>query len=270
VAGIDDDGKQRVRGVPPPYRSFAGFVSALKNADRAALRLAYQRYMPLLRDQARKLGVPAEECDELSATVLADVLLHLQRTDVPPRDFTRYLVSALRNRARNGHRDRRRLAQTQEYAYADLGDGRERVVAECHSAYGLRSSSGADDDTASMTDDMRARSPIEKFALWSAQTLSDVEAALMIGLGHRVPLRELAEQTGLSYGAARIRVHRLRERFRKLVTQYVASLGPDERREMQRFFKRANITLQMGAAMTAKPGSPVRDDANREECHDTE
>jgi hypothetical protein len=134
----------------------------------------------------------------------------------------------------------------------------------------LRTSSSADDETTSATDDTRVRSPIEKFALWSAQTLSDLEAALMIGLGNRVPLRELAEQNGISYGAARIRVHRLRERFRKLVTQYVASLGTDERREMQRFFKRANITLQTGAAMTAEPGSPVRDDANREECHDTE
>jgi RNA polymerase sigma factor (sigma-70 family) len=245
VAGIDDDG-------------------------RAALRLAYQRYMPLLRDQARKQGVPAEECDELAATVLADVLLHVQRTDAPPRDFARYLVSALRNRARNGHRDRRRLAQTEEYAYADLGDGRERVVAECHSAYGLRHSRTADVDTASAAGDTRAPTAIEKFALWSAQTLSDLEATLMIGLGNRVPLRELAEQNGISYGAARIRVHRLRERFRKLVIRYVASLDTDERREMQRFFKRANITLQTGAAMTAEPGSPVRDDANREECHDTE
>ena len=226
--------------------------------------------MPLLRDQARKLGVHPDECDELAATVLGDVLLHLQRTAKPPRDFVRYLVSSLRNRARNGHRDSRRLAQTEANAYADIGSSRERVVAECHSAYGLRHSRSADHDDTSNTGDACARSPIEKFALWSAQTLTDVEAALMIGLGHRVPLRELAEQIGISYGAARIRVHRLRERFRKLVIQYVATVDDDERREMQRFFRRANITLQAGTAMTAEPGSPVRDDANREECHDIE
>jgi DNA-directed RNA polymerase specialized sigma24 family protein len=243
------------RGAPPPFRSFDGFVAALREADRTALRMAYIWYMPLLRDQARKLGVAADECDELSATVLGDVLLHLQRTHVPPRDFVRYLVGALRNRARNAHRDRRRVAQTQEHAYSDVGAARERIVAECHSEYGLRSSSGVDE--------LPLRSAIQKLAVKSAQMLTDIELALMVGLSHHVPLRELAEQAGISYGAARVRVHRLRERFHKLALQHVASLHGEERAELERFFRRAGITGRTD-------GSSPRDVANREVPHDTE
>jgi RNA polymerase sigma factor (sigma-70 family) len=272
VAGIEDNAARSltasVRGVPPPYRSFDGFVAALREADRAALRLAYLWYTPLLRDQARKLSVPPEECDDLASTVLADVLLHLLRTDVPPHDFVRYLVSALRNRARNIHRDRRRLAQTQEHAYAHHDDGRERIVAECHSEYGLATSSGKDGDfCVEASHEAPLRSAIEKLAARSAQLLNDVELSLMIGLSHHVPLRELAEQADISYGAARVRVHRLRERFHKLAVQHVAALDGDERREMLRFFRRAGITLDARAPVTAPS---LRDVANREGSDDTE
>jgi DNA-directed RNA polymerase specialized sigma24 family protein len=256
-------------GCPPPYRSFASFVAALQQADRNALRAAYVWYMPLLRDQARKLGASPDERDEVAATVLGDVLLHLQETDVPPRDLVRYLVGALRNRVRNAHRERRRASDARARAYSDPGDGRQRIVAESHSEYGLRSSrggpSGADDGPVPF------RSAIQKLAAWSAQALTDLEATLMIGISHHVPLRELAEQVGMTHGAARVRVHRLRERFRKLVLQHVASLDEDERREMQRFFRRAGIILQEPAAKPAAARKPSgRDDAAGEGRDDTE
>jgi DNA-directed RNA polymerase specialized sigma24 family protein len=232
-------------------------MAALRRADRVALRDAYICYMPLLRDRARRLNVPPDECDELAGTVLADVLIHLQETDVPPRDLVRYLVGSLRNRIRNGLRDRRRAMDTRELAYAVPDRAGQRIVAECHSEYALRASSGleiADGAADSL------HSAIRKLAAWSAKSLTDVEATLMIGLSHHVPLRELAEQSGVSYGAARVRVHRLRERFHKLARQHVASLGDDERRELQRFFRRAGITLQEPAARPAAVRTPTRRD----------
>jgi DNA-directed RNA polymerase specialized sigma24 family protein len=272
VATSDDNAAWSLAGrsgFPPPYRSFASFVAALHHADRTALRAAYLWYMPLLRDLARKLGVAPDERDEVAATVLGDVLLHLQETDVPPRDLVRYLVGALRNHVRNGHRGRRRASDTRERAYSDPGDGRQRVVAECHSEYGLRSSrgepAGADDGAVPL------RSAIQKLAVWSAQALTDLEATLMIGISHHVPLRELAEQVGMTHGAARVRVHRLRERFHKLVLQHVASLDEDERREMQRFFRRAGIILTEPAAKPAAARKQSgRDDAAGEGHDDSE
>jgi hypothetical protein len=69
----------------------------------------------------------------------------------------------------------------------------------------------------------------------------------MVGIGRHVPLRDLAEQIGLTYGAARVRLSRLRERFLKLVFQYIDTLPPEEKRELERFFRRADVTLHSGS-----------------------
>ena len=41
----------------------------------------------------------------------------------------------------------------------------------------------------------------------------------------------------------RERLHRLRERFRKLAIEYMEALKSDERREIERFFRRAQVRL---------------------------
>jgi alkylation response protein AidB-like acyl-CoA dehydrogenase len=70
----------------------------------------------------------------------------------------------------------------------------------------------------------------------------------MIGVGRHIPLRDLGEQLGLSHGAVRVRLSRLRERFIRLAIQYVGALAPAEKSEMQRFFRRAKIRLDPSAA----------------------
>lgn len=216
----------------------ASFVVAIRAGEVAALRQLYLFYAPLLRDQARKLGVPAGDRDELVTTVLNDFVLHVCDTEIVPRELTRYLVGALRNRARNRHRDAQRLRHTDESAYVEHGPAAQRIVAECHSEYGLRSALGP----GAVVDAMMSAA-IGKLAAASALALRPEELEMMVGLGRHVPLRQLAEEAGITYGNARVRLHRLRERFRKLAIQHVKSLGADERREIERFFRRAGITL---------------------------
>ena len=233
--------------VPPPYHSMASFIAAIRSGEPVALRQLYLFYVPLLRDQARKLGLAAGDRDELVTTVLNDFVLHLCESELAPRELARYLVGALRNRARNSRRDALRHEATDERAYVDHGPAGQRIVAECHSEYGLRSSLGPDaGDVASM------RSAIATLAAMSALALREDELAMMVGLSRHVPLRDLAEQAGITYGNARVRLHRLRERFRKLAAQHVESLAPTERREMERFFRRAEVSL---AATTTARGT---------------
>jgi DNA-binding transcriptional regulator YbjK len=40
-----------------------------------------------------------------------------------------------------------------------------------------------------------------------------------------------------------VRLHRLRDRFRKLAAGYVATLKIEEKREIERFFRRADLHL---------------------------
>ena len=184
------------------------------------------------------MGLGAGDRREMATTVLDDVAMRLQAADFVPKDLTHYLVGALRNRVRSRLRDANRAHAHRERAYSALDSTGELVVAECHSSYGLHIAEASDDDSRQELDPA-----IRNLAEYSAQSLSEVELTLMIGLGRLIPLRELAEHAGISYGAAGVRVHRLRERFRKLALQHLATLGPEERRELERFFRRAGVIL---------------------------
>ena len=229
------------RAVPAPYRSPASFIEAIGRGEPAALRGLFLFYTPLLRDQARRLDVAVEDRVELATTVLDDFVLHVHDGGVVPYDVARYLIASIRNRIRTRHRDRTRARAVDERAYTTLDRTSQRVVAECHSEYALRSAAGADADEPSL------RSAVVLLARWSAAALEPDELTLMIGVSRHMPLRDLAAQAGISYATVRVRIHRLRERFRKLVLQHVASLGAEEKREVERFLRRAGLCLETGA-----------------------
>jgi DNA-directed RNA polymerase specialized sigma24 family protein len=239
-----DDVEERVSGavrlIPEPYRSAASFVVALKAGEPAAVRALFRFYAPLLRDQARRLDVAPDERTELVTTVLDDFVLHLQDTPQPPHDLARYLVAAVRNRARNRHRDQARTRARGERAYSTLHGTEQRVVAECHSEYSVRAANAADLEAM----ETPLESAVTKLAEWSALALRPDELTLMVGVSRHMPVRDLAAQMEISYAAARVRVHRLRERFRKLVVQHAATLDVAERREVERFLRRAGIGLE--------------------------
>jgi len=220
------------------YPTSALLLAAVNRGDARAIKELFVLYAPLLRDQARSMNVPPDERDEVVTTVLDDVVLHLMEHQLMPRHLARYLVAALRNRVRNRHRNAEHRLSTYDRASLQLAGGSERIVAECHSDYGLRTA---------MSDDAEASPPLSaviiRLAQRSAAELSREEMIMMIALGRHMPLRDIAEQLGISYGAARVRLHRLRARFARLATQYVETLKADERREIERFFRRAQVNL---------------------------
>lgn len=226
------------------YPTSARLLAAVLRGDESAIRELFILYAPLLRDQARRMGIEADRRDELVTTLLDDVVIHLMENQIAPRHLARYLVASLRNRARNRHRDANRRRATQDHAYAELGAGR-RVVAECHSVYGLRASDPLDLHTVHP-----AQGSIARLAEEAKRRLSPEEVTMLVCVGRHVPLREIADQLGISYGAARVRLHRLRERFRKIAVEHVASLKVSERHELERFFRRAEVSV---GDVAAKP-----------------
>jgi DNA-directed RNA polymerase specialized sigma24 family protein len=220
------------------YPTSARLLTAIHRREEAAITELFLLYAPLLRDQARRMSIDPEERAEVVTTLLDDVVLHLMDNALSPRHLARYLVASLRNRARRHHRDVQRRRTIQEDAYGELGPAHQRIVAESHSEYALRASLSAD-----AIDPLPLRSAIAKLAKRSAQALTDDEMIMMVGVGRHVPLRDMADQLGITYGAARVRLHRLRERFGTLAAQYTANLKPDEKREIDRFFRRAQVRL---------------------------
>jgi RNA polymerase sigma factor (sigma-70 family) len=230
----DDPGSTR-------YPTSARLLAGIHRGEETAIRELFLLYAPLLRDQARRMGIDTGQRDEVVTTLLDDVVVHLMEYQLTPRHLSRYLVASLRNRARNRHRDVVRREAIRERGYAELGVSGQRVVAESHSAYGLRASSPLDADEA-----RRLREPIAGLAARSAQLLSREETVMLLCVSRHVPLREIAAQLGISYVAARVRLHRLRERVRKLAMEHVAGLKADDRRELERFFRRAEVSLARG------------------------
>jgi DNA-directed RNA polymerase specialized sigma24 family protein len=220
------------------YPTSGRLLAAIHRGEEAAIRELFLLYAPLLREQARLVGVDADQRDEVVTTLLDDVVLHLMENALAPRHLAKYLVAALRNRARTHRRDGQRRRLTQDRAYVEVGFARQRIVAESQSTYGIRASLGANDDGS-----LRLRSGIAKLAQSSARDLTPDETTMMVAVGRHMPLRDIAEQLGISYGAARVRLHRLRERFRKLASQYMITLKPEEKREIERFFRRAEVRL---------------------------
>ncbi len=71
--------------------------------------------------------------------------------------------------------------------------------------------------------------------------LSQEDSILIVGVDRDIPLRELAAELGVSHGAARVRLSRLRQRISKVAVDYVDSLPSAEQQEVLRFLRRANV-----------------------------
>jgi DNA-directed RNA polymerase specialized sigma24 family protein len=223
------------------YPTSAKLLAGIHDRDESAIREFFLLYAPLLRDQARQLGIDADDREEMVTTLLDDVVLHLMAHRLAPRPLARYVVAAFRNRARRQHRDSKRRELRHDAAYSAVGSAQQQAVAECISEYTVAMSVGHEDPPA-------IRSVIARLAQRVESELTSDELRMIVGVGRHMPLREMAEELRISYGAARVRLHRLRERFGKVISHYVSSLKPDERVELERFFRRAQSTT--GSAST--------------------
>jgi DNA-directed RNA polymerase specialized sigma24 family protein len=228
----DDDSDINTPSASPRYRTQAEFAAAVCRGESRALRELFLVYVPLLRDQARRLGIPPASREELVTTVLDDVVMHFQNVPSPPRVLGKYVVAALRNRVRNVKReDSRRLRRIEAVG--------EQSLEAFQSSYALRAANPEAD-----CDEQLLRSAVAKLATHSVKELSEGELHLCVGMARQIPIRELAEQLGIAYGTARVRVSRLRDRLEKIIRQHTATLVDDERREVDRFIRRSGIDVR--------------------------
>jgi hypothetical protein len=205
------------------------------------------------------MSIDIGEREAFVTTLLDDVVLHLIDTSAAPHGLARYLVASLRNRARNLHRDVKQSQTSLAGAYSRLGETQQLVVAEAHSEYAIRSA-------APSVDEPPLRTAIAKLAERSAAVLTEEDMRLMVAVGRHMPLREFAEQNGMSYANARVRLHRLRARFEKLTAQCVETLDVTEKREVDRFLRRAGVRHAEPAA-TKQARSSSQYDHKPEETH---
>jgi len=71
--------------------------------------------------------------------------------------------------------------------------------------------------------------------------LTEEEQQILAWEERRVPHRQIAEWLGVSYDAATKRIWRLKRRSQTLAAHYAQVMPPEDRREMERLFRRAAV-----------------------------
>jgi hypothetical protein len=176
---------------------------------------------------------------------------------VVPAQLPAYLAKALRHRYLNEKRSSARRAAAYSAAAMDSDHSRARSQAHAEPASpngktggaSVRErliehvcSEGALRDSLGPTVHQKPTSrAVEGLAAFIRMHLTDEEQQILAWEERRMPHRQIAEWLGVSYDAATKRIWRLKRRSQTLAAHYAQVLPPEDRREMERLFRRAAV-----------------------------
>lgn len=230
-------------------------VAGMRRDEPEAFMEFFHTYRPLLMAEARRLRVQPALCQEMVDECLDDVAMRLRRYTAPvPRSLVPYLVRALRlHRLAKRRGERRRVDATHDgsVSAADSATDLHGTVSEA----AMRDSAGPDYERTP------ASTALERLASMVEEGLSDEEELMLSWVSRWVPQSSIAEWLGISHGAARNRVMRLRARLKDAAIRHVASFTGRERAELMDFFRRTfppsrYQQLADSLAEAASPSSP--------------
>ena len=208
----------------------AELVDRMRRRDAAAVQEFFERFHSLLMRESARLRVPSFMRDDVVTECLGETAIALMcQTRPAPRALGAYLLVALRRFVSNARRaERRRNSLHRAAVHEGAGRG-EWIVPESASEDAMRASAGSDAA-------YRTLDPVlERLAAVLQKELGEDEERLLLWIGHWVPQRVIASWLGISYGAVRSRVQRLRVRLMSRAEQYAAALPDEERRVLRRF-----------------------------------
>lgn len=219
-------------GTEPTAADDARLVEGIRLGDSGALAEFASRFYPMLLDKARRLRIEPAERETVVGSFLCDIALRLG-TVATPDALTPYVARSFRNHVRLA--ERRAALEKSHWTNHARDVGGVLVVAEACSAHTIRAVLG-DDDGADDSD-----SVLNVLMNHLLQYLSETDRKLLISTSNGVSLREAAQWSGIGYGAARVRLSRVRARMRKEALRYLDTPQGDERASLERFLRRAAV-----------------------------
>ena len=221
----------------------AALVTAMRRNEPGAFRELFERFAPLIAALARIHRHPATDVDERVTEFLDDAAMRLCLPTTPlPRSLAAYLATSFRKRSLNAARDLQRRMRLRDGCSLEAGGLAERVVPSAVSESAVRASYGPGLEIPPLAQ------AIERLAAELERGLSADERRVLGWLGQRVPQREIAAWLGITHGALRVRVTRLRARLRDAAFRYADRLDGDERAEIDRFFHRIDVVVPTSLA----------------------
>src|SRR5262245_52725264 len=207
-------------------------VARMRRDESDAFNDFFRCFRPLLMAEARRLRVQPALCREMVDECLDDVAMRLRRYTAPvPRSLASYLVRALRIHRLALRRDERRRTD-RELGGETSDDEPAGPVVSSLSQAALRASAGPD------LDRTPGSTALERLATMVEEGLSVEEELILSWVSRWVPQSDIAEWLGITHGAARNRVMRLRARLKDVALQHAASFTGRERLELADFFRR--------------------------------
>jgi RNA polymerase sigma factor (sigma-70 family) len=239
-----------------PHREL---VRAMRRNEPEAFREFFRRFRPLLLAEARRLRIQPALCHEMVDECLGDVAMRLRRSTArTPRALEPYLIRALRlHRFALRRRERRRSKGERRDVRQD--DALAAVIGTVLEAT-ARASRAPDVDTGPTT------SALERLASMVEEGLSAEEEQILSWVGRWVPQSDIAEWLGISHGAMRTRVMRLRARLKEVAMNHAATFTGKERAELSEFFRRTFATphytslTRTSASMPRAAGGLITED----------
>lgn len=235
-------------------------VAAMRRGESAAFVDFIERFERLLRAYATRLAFRKALRWEIIGEVLDDVALRLVAPgSAIPDNLAAYVVAAFRNRLLNQLRARVRHARAVREAAEDVlldctfAEAKEAIAA-CSAAL-LHASRGSDYEDSDLS------ATLTRLSVQLGANLTTEERVLLVAASENVPQREVAAWLGVSHEAARKRLQRLRSRLGHAARDHVERLAPDERRELERFFRRCRTRVPAGVSSA---GAERTGDGNHE------
>jgi DNA-directed RNA polymerase specialized sigma24 family protein len=231
VANLSGDETQRRNRAEDDARLLTG----VRRNDANALREFAKRFEPLLRDQARRLGVSKDDRRTVVTGFLDDILVKLADS-AAPRSLPSFVVTSFRNFVVDMHRE----ASERERRTALQCDmtGAEHVIMAGCSEFMLRAAEGPE-----MEYDAATPRPGDDLVHALFDGCSAEDRLLLVWSAHRVPLRECAAWLGISYDSAKQRLSRLRARLIRESIARLPQLPASDRAELLRRLHSAGVRI---------------------------
>jgi DNA-directed RNA polymerase specialized sigma24 family protein len=213
-------------------------VAGMRRDEPGAYKEFFRCFRPLLVAEARRLRVQPALCREVVDECLDDVAMRLRRYTTPiPRALAPYLVRALRIHRFALRRGERRRVDGEGDGETSDDDPTAPLVSSLSQA-AVRDSAGPDGERTP------ASTALERLASMVEEGLSVEEELILSWVSRWVPQSDIAAWLGITHGAARNRIMRLRARLKEVALQHAATFTGRERVELADFFRRTFATAR--------------------------
>jgi RNA polymerase sigma factor (sigma-70 family) len=242
-AGPADAHEGARRGAAPTSWDDAELAERVRRDETEAFAELYRRFEPMLRALAVQARVPDDDAGATAMDALSHVAMRLRAGTGPaPSRLAAYLARVLYRLIKTGVRGELRHRRLELSVAEEAATGSaERVIREASSEYAMRACLGPGaEPTAGLTP------ALQRLAAALDLALDDAERRALRMLGDGVPQREIAASLGITHGAARTRITRLRQRLVRAAIAYASTAPPADAAEVRRLLRRAGV-LDLGA-----------------------